>query len=83
MLQQNWYSTTKKSSDDMATYIAKLENIAHRLRLMGEQIPDSMIITKILMTLPASYSHFISAWESASGGERTLENLTSRHYTKH
>lgn len=63
MLQQNWYNATKKSSDDIATHIAKLEmpNIAHRLKLMGETIADSMIITKILMTLPIGYRHFVSA----------------------
>lgn len=61
MLQQDWYNATKKSSDDIATYIAKLEDIAHRLKLMGETISDSMIITKILMTLLAGYKHFVSA----------------------
>lgn len=47
MLQQSWFSATKKSSDDMATHISKLEELAHRLRLMGEIISNSMIITKI------------------------------------
>ena len=65
MLQQNWYNATKKSTDNIATHIAKLEDIAHRLKLMSEEISDSMIITKVLMTLPASYHHFVSAWESA------------------
>jgi hypothetical protein len=78
MLQQNWFSATKKSSDDMATHISKLEDMAHRLRMMGENISDSMIITKILMTLPTNYRHFVSAWESAPEGERNLVNLTSR-----
>lgn len=49
---------------------------------MGEQIADSMIITKILMTLSASYRHFVSAWESAPAGERTLENLKARVMTE-
>ncbi|CAL1677481.1 unnamed protein product [Lasius platythorax] len=71
MLQQDWYNTTKKSSDNIATHIAKLKDIAHRLKLMGEAIADSMIITKILMTLPAGYRHFVSAWESASADGRT------------
>lgn len=31
-------------------HIAKLKDIAHRLKLMGEQIANSMIITKVLMT---------------------------------
>ncbi|KAL6419235.1 hypothetical protein ACFW04_011504 [Cataglyphis niger] len=65
-------------SDDIATHIAKLEDIAHRLKLMGETIADFMVITKILMTLPTGYRNFVSAWESAPAGERTLENLKAR-----
>lgn len=82
MLQQNWYNATKKSSDNIATHIAKLEDIAHRLKLMGETIADSIIITKILMTLPTGYRHFVSAWESTPAGERTLENLKARLITE-
>lgn len=78
MLQQKWFSAIKNPSDDMATHIARLEDVAHRLKLMGETISDSMIITKVLMTLPANYSHFVSAWESAPAAEQTLVNLTSR-----
>lgn len=60
----------KEKSDDMATHIFKLEDLAHRLRMIGETILDSMIITKILMILPVNYNHFINAfyclhqWES-------------------
>lgn len=82
VLQQDWYNATKKSSDDIATHIAKLEDIAHRLKLLGETIADSMIITKILMTLPLGYKHFVNAWESAPAGERTLENLKARFITE-
>lgn len=78
MLQQRWYGAMVEGNDNIATYIAKLEDLAHRLNLLGEQIPESMIITKILMTLPTSYRHFVSAWESSPTAERTLVNLTSR-----
>ncbi|CAL1672404.1 unnamed protein product [Lasius platythorax] len=78
MLQQKWFKLTMQPSDDIAAHIARLEDVALRLKLMGEEISDSMIMTKILMTLPASYSHIISAWESAPTTERNLVNLTSR-----
>lgn len=41
-------------------------------------VSDSMIITKILLTLPSNLNHFASAWESLSEEQRTLANLTSR-----
>lgn len=78
MLQQRWYEAAVDSNDNIATYIAKLGDMAHRLNLLGEQIPDSMIITKILMTLPPNFRHFVSAWESTPSAERTLANLSSR-----
>lgn len=37
-----------------------------------------MIMTKILMTIPPAYQHFVTAWKSASHDQRTLTNLSSR-----
>lgn len=76
-LQQKWYSTMKDPADSMAMHISKLEDLAHILTNMGEQILNSMIMTKILMTLPEKYN-FFSAWESTSDNERKLPNLMSR-----
>jgi len=52
MLQQMWYSAKMSSTDTVASYIAKLEDIAHKLEVMGEKVSDNMIIIKILMTTP-------------------------------
>ena len=62
----------------MATHIAKLEDLAHRLTLMGEAITDNMMITKILLTLSAGYDYFVIAWESTPLTERSKANLISR-----
>lgn len=58
ILQQQWYVLERKTTDDMATHIAKVKDLAHRLRMLDEPVSDSMIMTKILMTLPSSYQHF-------------------------
>lgn len=78
MVQKQWFALGKDSKDDMATHIAKIRDLAHRLIALGDQIPDSMIVTKVLMTLPTQYQHFVTAWKSASEDQRTLTNLTSR-----
>lgn len=77
-LQQEFYSFAKDPGDDMASHIAKLENIVQQLKDMKEDISESMVITKILMTLPVEYGHFHSAWESTAEENRTLLNLMSR-----
>lgn len=78
LLQQKFYSYTRDPKDGMATFISKLETIVKQLNDLGEEISSSMIITKILMTLPSEYSHFNSAWESTAEENRTLDNLTTR-----
>lgn len=78
LLQQKFYSFTKIEEDDMATHISKLQSIVQQLKDLGETISDSMVVTKILMTLPSEFSHFITAWESTTEEDQTLEKLTQR-----
>lgn len=77
-LQQKFYSFTKDPNDNLATHFSKLDEIVQQLRDLGEEISNSMIMTKILLTLPSNYSHFHSAWESTRAEERTIENLRTR-----
>jgi hypothetical protein len=81
-VQTQFYQYVKDESDDIATHISKVENIAERLRQLGEPIPDSMVMTKILNTLPSPFSHFASAWDSTLKAERTRDNLTARLLTE-
>lgn len=45
---------------------------------MGEDISERFVITKVLMSLPNTYKHFVSAWESAPDEKQTLDNLVAR-----
>ena len=78
MLQQRFYMFSMDPADDVATHISKLQAVVQQLADVGEKISDSMIVTKILLTLPEKYHHFYSAWESTDKDSQTLENLTSR-----
>ncbi|CAG9571437.1 unnamed protein product [Danaus chrysippus] len=55
-----------------------MQELQCQLKQMGEEISEKLIITKILMSLPEEYKHFISAWESASDDKQTLDNLVAR-----
>lgn len=77
-LQQKYYNFTKDPNDNLATHFSKLDEIVQQLNDLGEEISNSMIMTKILLTLPSNYSHFHSAWESTRAEERTIENLRTR-----
>lgn len=77
MLQQDWFRMEKKSTDNIAVHIAKVEDLAHRMKGLVETVSDTMIMTKILLTL-SSFNHFVTAWESTAAAERTLINLKPR-----
>ena len=82
MVQTRFYQLVKASNDDMVTHISKVESISERLKQLGELISDSMIMTKILNTLPAAYNHLESAWDSIPKAERMRDNLMSRLLTE-
>lgn len=76
-LFQEFYNMKLQSSTIM-TDVSKLQNLAHRLKTMGETITDEMLISKLLPALPEKYKFFKCAWESTNKDERTLNNLVSR-----
>lgn len=65
-------------NDNIVCHISKLENSSKKLKQFGDPIPGSMVVTKILMTLPKNYKHFYNAWDSISDNKKTLSNLTAR-----
>jgi len=48
------------------------------LKAMEIEISDTMIVSKVLATLPEEYAHFANAWDSTNTTGKTLENLKAR-----
>lgn len=63
---------------DMAGFISQIEELVKQLSDLGQKVESSMVVTKILMSLPPSYNHFHSAWESTVEANQTLDNLRTR-----
>lgn len=55
---------------------SRLDNLAHKLRELKEEISQDMMVSKILVTLPEYYKHFATAWQSSPRSEKNLKNLT-------
>ncbi|XP_046989150.1 uncharacterized protein LOC124594783 [Schistocerca americana] len=68
----------QKSGSSVCMLLQQWYNLAHRLQILGEQIPEQIVVTKILVTLPVAYKYFVRAWESVQASEQTLSNLISR-----
>lgn len=76
LLQQQFYSL--KFEDSVMNFLSKIQNLVAEIRQQGEEIPVKMVITKITMSLPEQFQHFVSAWESVADEQRTLDTLTAR-----
>lgn len=55
--------------------MAKIEDLAHKMRAAGHTVSDDMVMAKILLSLPSELRFFCSIWESIPNEKRTLENL--------
>lgn len=77
LLQKQFFEYQFKNRG-LGTHISDLEILVAKLKAQKESISDTMLMTKILSSLPPEYKHFVSAWESVSEEQRTLSNLTSR-----
>lgn len=59
-------------------FVASIEQIAVQLKNLQSPVSDIQIMAKILMSLPPSFRHFVSAWDSVPEAEKTISLLTSR-----
>ncbi|CAL1672269.1 unnamed protein product [Lasius platythorax] len=62
----------------MADHVAKIEELAKQLSDLGQKQDETVIITKVLTSLPAKYRHVISAWDLLPTNEQTMVNLLPR-----
>ena len=78
LLLQEFYVTKKQNNEDIATFMARIENMSYKLKVLESPVTESMIITKILMSLTDEMKHFQCAWESTPTEDKTLVNLRTR-----
>lgn len=78
MLNQKFFTIMKEASENMVSYIARVEELVHQLKEMDQEISDEMVIAKIIMALPEDYNAFSSAWESTAKADINLDNLRAR-----
>lgn len=81
-LLQDFFQYKYNLKENMSHHISTLENLAYQLNTLDEKVNDTMLISKILSTLPMEYINFSTAWESSSSTEKTLRNLIARLITE-
>jgi hypothetical protein len=78
LLQQQFYELRMKSGSGVVDNISTVEQLANQLTDLGEIVSDQAVISKIMCSLPPSYRHMQSAWDSVPCHEQNIEYLTLR-----
>lgn len=78
IIQQRFFQYKYEKGVEMSVFLSKIQEIQNQLKQLGEEISDKFAITKVLMSLPDEYKHFVSAWESAPEDKQTFDNLVTR-----
>lgn len=78
IIQQRFFQYKYEKGVQMSVFLSKIQEIQNQLKQLGEEVSDKFAITKVLMSLPNEYKHFVSAWESAPEDRQTFDNLVAR-----
>lgn len=78
MLQKQFFEFKWTESESVSYNLSKLEQLSNKMKSLGGEIQSSMLLTRILSSLPKRFNHFHSAWDSVDDKKKTLENLTAR-----
>ncbi|UYV83405.1 hypothetical protein LAZ67_23000904, partial [Cordylochernes scorpioides] len=83
MLYNQFFNFKKDPTDDISKHISKLESLWNGMqneltKQENLKLPESMLMCRIINTLPDEYFDFKSVWESVSKEERSVDNLTQR-----
>ncbi|GBM60600.1 hypothetical protein AVEN_183646-1, partial [Araneus ventricosus] len=73
-------------NDSMAAHLSKLKNLWNELNLglerKQDQLPEMLLICKILDTLPQEYRSFYSSWLLLNEDKRTIDEFTTQLCTQ-
>jgi hypothetical protein len=78
LLHREFLSLNHKTGDDIMTHVTNIDTIASQLRDLGVHVSDDEIIAKIICTLPESFKHMETAWDSMPMNEKTINALRAR-----
>lgn len=78
LLLQEFFNYKYQRGQDIAAHVSTIQNMAYKLKVLNMVIDDTMIMTKLFVTLRDIYKYFASAWDSTPSDQKTLINFTAR-----
>lgn len=71
-LMQEFFNFKFDMGKGMMAGLSEIKNTAYRLKQLGSEISEKMLIFKIMSSLPSEFKHFSSVWDSTNKDDKTL-----------
>ena len=78
LLLQRFHEYVMDTSNNVGQHFAKVRNMARTLNDLGQGISETVIMSKILSSLPSKFLTFRSAWNSVAPERQTIAYLEAR-----
>ncbi|KAI1304433.1 Retrovirus-related Pol polyprotein from transposon TNT 1-94 [Halotydeus destructor] len=71
-----FHSFKYNNGSSMAEHVSALENLAAKLRILKEPVPDSMLVSKLLLDLPERFNGLIAGISVLKDEDRTFASVS-------
>jgi hypothetical protein len=78
LLMQQFFEYKYHPDHSVMSHISAIELLASQLKDLNEPVTEAQVMTKILVTLPPSFRHFLSVWDNVPAKNRNIQTLTQR-----
>jgi hypothetical protein len=77
-MAQRFHEAKMEANDTVIKHVSRILNMAAQLTDVGEQVSDTAVQAKILVSLLPQFNALRTAWDSVDPDRQTLENLQER-----
>ena len=78
LLSERFHSYKMSPTDSVAEHVLKVENMRRKLLDLGENIPDVVVLSKVLASLPSKYRSYRTSRNNLEPSRQTIEYLQER-----
>lgn len=78
MVQNSFFEYNMSTGDSINAHVNKVMSMGNLLKDPGQPVPEDMLKTKIICSLPPSYNSIIAAWTNVPTPEQTVASLKIR-----
>lgn len=78
MIQNSFFEYKMSIGGSINAHVNKIMSMGNLLKDLGQPVPEDMLITKIVCSLPPSYNSVIAAWTDVPAPDQNVANLKIR-----